>query len=713
MKNRFRYFKEKNMARLVMILLLVLNMAIVILGCFVLKILPENQQLSLGDTFWESLKLILDPGGFLGTKLSAVMTIVTSIIVLCGTITFTGGVIGYVTNIITSTIENSKNGSKDIGFTEFTLILNWNERAIAIILDYVHDARRDNKNEYIVILSEHDKDDLEKIIAKEIRAYRYSHSSCNKRDPKVIVRNGNPRYTSDLEAINYSDAKAIYVMQIEGDETPDFEVMQTCMAISAANSFINSVIEMFDEINNDSEESETRIIVETSNDKTAKMLSELEVASIKYSSTIQHFSVLPIRNDLTLGKIFAEIAINPSMSCVFQEILSQAGSEFVEYDIDDDTMSFDEEIRRLCYAIPIYDSRNGGRVYLAGDASKEAASFEYMDESEIRIKNEEIIYNPIIGNEEGLIVIWGYNKKLVYILNSLMANNKDSTAKHCKVLLLASKEQEHLVDSVFENSRFRDLFISAPMFVKDGYCIETLLAKLPTEITSLLILSRDDYLNDEKDKEVFEVWMAIHHEMSINNKIKEILNGKLILEVSNSNNAELLKLNAEDQVIISSELSSLFMVQMAGGSTVQEILLDMICAKGDIDLYGEEIIDEDGYDLRIISAKDFLGISETIEFLSKQDMVSKIYYGTGKEYIPLGLVIDNTAYLFTNGGSNAREILEIVARTGDIPCLSDGYLVNSDGDALYADFEEYDYKNGLRIEPGFEIIVVHKCSSVG
>lgn len=701
------------MTGLVMILLLVLNLAVVILGCFILKILPENRQLPLGDAFWESLKLILDPGGFLETKLSAVMTIVTSIIVLCGTITFTGGVIGYVTNIITATIENSKNGSKDIGFTEFTLILNWNEHAMAIILDYVHDARRDNKNEYIVILSEYNKDDLEKIIAKEIKAYRYSHAICNKRDPKIIVRNGNPRYTSNLDAINYSEAKAIYVMQIEGDKTPDFEVMQTCMAISGANNFKNSVTEMFYEISNDSEERETRIVVETSNDKTAKMLLELEITSIKARYYTQHFSVLPIRYDLTLGKIFAEIAINPSMSCVFQEILSQAGSEFVEYDIDDDTMLFDEEIRRLRYAIPIYDSRNGGRVYLAGDASKEEASFEYMDESEIRIKNEETIYNPIIGNEEGLIVVWGYNKKLVYILNSLMANNKDSTAKHCKVLLLASKEQEHLVDSVFENEKFSSLFVCAPLFAKNGYCVETLLDKLPMKITSFLVLSRDDYVDDEKDKEVFEVWMAIHHEMSINDKFKKTLNGKLILEVSNSNNAELLKLNAEDQVIISSELISLFMTQMSVGSTLHDILFDMICAQGDVDLYGEEIIREDSYDLRIISAKEFFGISEAIEFLSKQDLVSRIYYGTSKEYIPLGLIIDNTAYLFTNGGRDAREIVEIVAGIGDTPCMSDGYLVNSDGVALYADFEGYDYKNGLRIEPGFEMVVVHKCNGAG
>jgi len=151
-KNRFRYFKEKRMTVLVLLFLLVINI-LIIGGCLVLKLLPENRGLSMGDALWESLKLILDPGGFLGSKLSAITTIITSLIVLAGMVTFTGGIIGYVTNLITTKIENSKNVAGTLALTGHTLILNWNDRAMSIILDRLADKKADNWNNYIRTLA--------------------------------------------------------------------------------------------------------------------------------------------------------------------------------------------------------------------------------------------------------------------------------------------------------------------------------------------------------------------------------------------------------------------------------------------------------------------------------------------------------------------------------------------------------------------------------
>ena len=199
LKNRFRYFKEKRMTVLVLLFLLLLNVLLILGGCLVLKLLPENHGLSMADALWESLKLILDPGGFLGSKLSAITTIITSLIVLAGMITFTGGIIGYVTNLITTRIDDSKNGFGMLALTGHTLILNWNDRAMSIILDRLADKKADNRDNYIVVLSTEDKQQVEKYIAAKIKAYRYSHVSYNKHDPRVIVREGNPQFPTELE----------------------------------------------------------------------------------------------------------------------------------------------------------------------------------------------------------------------------------------------------------------------------------------------------------------------------------------------------------------------------------------------------------------------------------------------------------------------------------------------------------------------------------
>lgn len=702
--NKFKYLKEKNMTGLVMLGLLFLNLAIIILGCFILKFLPENHGMSLRESFWESLKLILDPGGFLGTPMSAITTIVTSIIVLCGTITFTGGVIGYVTNIITNTIDNSKNGSKEIAFTDFTLILNWNERAMAIILDYVHDCRRDNKNEYIVVLSEKDKFELEKLIEKEIKAYRADHASCNKYDPRIIVRTGNPRYSSDLMDVGYCNAKAIYVMQIEGDDTPDFEVIQTCMAISATNKFTNDVVEDMEVDSDVGREDCVRVVAEVSSFKTLKMLSELSVAPIKIGNMKQNFSVSPLCNEFVLGKLYANIAMQPTISPVINEILSQAGSEFVEYNVEEDTRSIEDEFRVLKYAIPLFDTENGGRVYLSGDSSKENADFETMDEDALRISLKDEKYNPIKDEVEKNIVIWGYNSKLKYILNSVSATNR--TCKY-KIQLLSSENQRKEMEEIYSNPSYAGLFFGEPLYVSDGYNIGTITKLLPSEILSFLVLSRDDYKDDEKDKEVFEVWLGLHHEMELNEHINSMLRHKIILEVSSDNNASLLKHNAGDQIVISSELSSLFMVQTSVGDTLQGLLMDLISVDGDKDFADYCLDFHDDCNLEVISARNFFDSDKPIDYLSKQDMILNIYQGTYGKYIPIGVIDGDTAYLFTNGG---KETMEVVAFVGGnkVPDMTDGYLINSDGDGIYGYGDDIDPEQMLRIEPEFNLVMVHK-----
>ena len=113
MFNGFKYFKEKHIIWFILLGIIVFNILVVILGCFVLRLLPENQGMSMGDSLWESLKLLMDTGGFLGSKLSAVTTIATMIIVLCGMITLSGGVISYINNVFTAMIEKSMDGNAE------------------------------------------------------------------------------------------------------------------------------------------------------------------------------------------------------------------------------------------------------------------------------------------------------------------------------------------------------------------------------------------------------------------------------------------------------------------------------------------------------------------------------------------------------------------------------------------------------------------------
>lgn len=73
---------------------------------------------------------------------SVALILVCLLTVLVGMITFTGAVVGYVTNYISSFIENSKSGSRAIRVSGHTVILNWNSRASEIVNDLLYTGKK-------------------------------------------------------------------------------------------------------------------------------------------------------------------------------------------------------------------------------------------------------------------------------------------------------------------------------------------------------------------------------------------------------------------------------------------------------------------------------------------------------------------------------------------------------------------------------------------
>lgn len=159
LKNKIEYIKEKNVIGIILLVIFLSNIFLIAVGSTIIKFLPENRSPSFFDALWSSLRLVVDPGGFLESKLSAIATIVTCLIVMVGTVTFSGGIIGYASNYIMQRIENGKTGTKGgtsesnalrkTNYSDHTLILNWNDKVPLIIGDRMLDISTDIKNDYI------------------------------------------------------------------------------------------------------------------------------------------------------------------------------------------------------------------------------------------------------------------------------------------------------------------------------------------------------------------------------------------------------------------------------------------------------------------------------------------------------------------------------------------------------------------------------------
>ena len=102
-----------------------------------------------------TITMILDAGcisyiiGEIGTA-SVATAVVCLIIIFVGMISFTGAIIGYITNYISGFLETSSEGKRRLHISNHVVILNWNTRASEIINDllYCEEAQKSKERNF-------------------------------------------------------------------------------------------------------------------------------------------------------------------------------------------------------------------------------------------------------------------------------------------------------------------------------------------------------------------------------------------------------------------------------------------------------------------------------------------------------------------------------------------------------------------------------------
>lgn len=252
---------------------------------------------------------------------------------------------------------------------------------------------------------------------------------------------------------------------------------------------------------------------------------------------------------------------------------------------------------------------------------------------------------------------------------------------------------------------YNDLIVEEPKIVAEVYAFEEYQGLFKKELNSFLVLAEDETM----DRQVLEAWMGMQRIFLVDKEIAGLLDNKIIFEVSSLKNAEILK-QSEEQIVVSSRLSSLFMGQMASASDIKDVLLDLISVEGDNDFTEHDIETNGVCDLQVIRVSEFFDTADNVEFLSKQDLVCNVYDGTNGEYIPLGVICNGSAFMFTNGGRDSKEIVK-----DDFKCtpnMSDGILIEGDGEGMYYQFQEFDYSKSLKVRPNDYLFVAHRVNGV-
>jgi hypothetical protein len=164
------------------------------------------------------------------------IALVCLLIVFIGMIAFTGATIGYVTNYISSFIENANSGKRKINLSNHFVLINWNSRASEIVNDMLYAEGKQT----IVVLVPGRREEIQKeieerlaeTVAKENREVEKRYANLNyfarkiavrrnkfKKKLTVLIKEGDIFSSKQLRDISLDKARSIVILQGDFNNT--------------------------------------------------------------------------------------------------------------------------------------------------------------------------------------------------------------------------------------------------------------------------------------------------------------------------------------------------------------------------------------------------------------------------------------------------------------------------------------------------------------
>ena len=341
---------SKNPGRMVLLTILIFNILFFFFSAVIISNLSLDGTESMGilEAAFCTLTMILDPGCIqfviadIGTA-GVTVVLVCLAVVLIGMISFTGAVIGYITNYISHFIDNANQGNRRLNISGHAVILNWNTRASEIINDLLY-CRGKQK---VVVLTGSGKADIEKeieeriadTIARENQALRKSAAEMNqikrffyvrkyrfRRNVTVIVREGDVFSSKQLHDISLEHARMTIILGNDVNNTIcKFEHKEMLDDAARGNAqTVKTLMQVSDITGADYSDDNQKIIVEITDPWTQELVDRI----IQAKQVNGKCNIVPVNVNQILGHILSQFSLMPELNYAYRELFSNKGSAF-------------------------------------------------------------------------------------------------------------------------------------------------------------------------------------------------------------------------------------------------------------------------------------------------------------------------------------------------------------------------------------------------
>ena len=631
----YRKFREwfsirlaKNPGQIVLLSILFFNIVFFFLSAFIISrmSLSGTEELGFLESAFYTISMILDAGCIsyvvadIGPQ-NAAIAIVCLLIVVIGMISFTGAVIGYITNYISNFIEDSNAGNHRLLLSNHFVILNWNSRALEIVNDLLYSDSIDK----VVVLVNSGKDDIVKQIDERLhetvkrenykieqacsdKSYLSRKIYCIRHKFKdnltIIVREGDVFSSKQLFDISLHHASSVVILGEElNDSSCKYAVNEKISKYDNGNSLtIKTLMQVSDITSADYSSDNQRIIVEVTDDWTWNLVQKI----IRSKQVDGKCNIVPVRVNQILGQLMSQFSLMPELNSIYNELLSNKGAAFFTAPCknSDEVAYIKSSLERNKHVVPLTVQTENDKNYCYYMALNDNDSSISADKE---LTGMPIRLNKDFWLEKKKIIMLGHNSKCREIMNGFASFLSEWGYKDSDDLLLSivviddEKSLEKM--NFYKEYPFVIKTVAAEIFEKDLICdsINEFL-KLNAEDVSVLILSDDLVSDEETDAGMFA--NLVYVQDIISDKVEadpdfDVGSIDVIAEINDPKHHDVVSSYSVKNVVISNRYISKMITQIGEKDAIFDFYQDIL------------VYDEDGDDsyqskeIYVKKAKDF------------------------------------------------------------------------------------------------------------
>ena len=595
----------KNPGRIVLLAILLFNIVFFFVAALLISnlALTGTEKMDFLSAAIYTVTMILDAGciSFVVEDIgpsNVALAIVCLVIIIIGMVSFTGAVIGYVTNYISSFIENSNAGSRKLRVSNHLVILNWNTRASEIINDLLYCRNRQKvvvlvdgrKKEILKEIDERISDSIHRANSELLNRCRsmgffqrhvtyYKERLTN--NITVIVREGDVYSAKQLSDISVEKARSVVILGNDINNTVcrygHREILEEASRGNAQT--VKTLMLVSDMTAAESSADNQKIIVEISDDWTWELVDRI----IKYKQVAGKCNIVPVRVNQILGQILSQFSLMPELNLAYRELFSNRGATFYleEKQVADDNDYITKYLKNHKHAIPLTSMHSDGHDYFfySSENQRDIEKSSEPTKSDYRVK-----LNRNYWIERKNVIILGHNSKCKDIMQGFCAfrdewNYKDGNGEILQIIVIddqASLERMNF----YKEYPFVVETVAASIYDEALICstIERFVDS-NEEDTSILILSDDSALNENIDANALANLVYVQDIIAAKKQANPDFNTDsidVIVEIIDPKHHDIVSSYSVNNVVISNRYISKMITQIGEKEAIFDFYTDIL-----------------------------------------------------------------------------------------------------------------------------------------